>query len=70
MMKTTTANSIRVKARRDAWDIGGAGREDSSSIGFDTPGHVDDQRLGEDRPTSRSGRLTARHGHTGLERRS
>ena len=35
MMKTTTSNSMRVKARRDAWDIGGAGREDSSSIGFD-----------------------------------
>ena len=32
-MKTTTSNSMRVKARRDAWDIGGAGREDSSSIG-------------------------------------
>ena len=69
-MKTTTSNSMRVKARRDAWDIGGAGREDGSSIGFDTPGHVDDQRLGGDRPTSRSGTLTAGHGHTDLGRRS
>ncbi len=53
MMKTTTSNSMRVKARRDAWDSGGAGREDSSSIGFATLSHVDDQRLGRDRPTSR-----------------
>ena len=56
-MKTTTNNSIKVKARRDAWDIAGAGREDSSSIGFDTPRRGDDQRLGGDRPTSRSGTL-------------
>jgi hypothetical protein len=69
-MKTTTSNSIKVKARRDAWDIGGAGREDSSSIGFDTPIHVDDQRLGGDRPTSRSRTLTAGEGRTGLERGS
>ena len=66
-MKTTTTNSISVKARRVAWDIAGAGREDSSSIGFDTPSHVDDQRLGGDRPTSRSGTLTTGHGNAGLE---
>ena len=59
MMKTTTANSMRVKARRDAWDIGRAGRVDSSSIGFDTSGHIDDLPLGKDRPTSPSARLTA-----------
>src|SRR5437764_264597 len=47
-MKTTTSSSMRVKARRDAWDIGGAGRKDSSSIGFDTLSHVDDEGLGQD----------------------
>src|SRR3954447_21262546 len=68
-MKTTTSNSIRVKARRDAWDLGGVGREDGSSIGFDTPGHVDDRRPGGDRPTSRPGTLAAGQGHTDLGRR-
>ena len=37
-MKTTTSSSIRVKARRDAWEIGGAGHEKTAHASeFDTP---------------------------------
>ena len=69
MMKTTTSSSIRVKPRRDAGDVSAAGREDSSSIGFDTSGRVDDQRHDADRLKSRPGTITEDHGHTGLSRR-
>ncbi len=46
MMKTTTSNSISVKARRDARVVGRAGPEDIPTIRFDTSSRVDDQGRG------------------------
>ena len=69
-MKTTTSNSMRVKARRDAWDLGGAGREDSSSIGFDTPATSTISGSAGTGPQAGREHSTAGLWHTGLERRS
>ena len=68
MIKTTTANSMSVKARRDVRDIRGAGREESSSIGFDRPRR---RSAAWRRPAHTPvGYTSASRGHVVLQRRS